>query len=479
MRGKAEYAEVDLGSAKIEGHVSMIGSKFTGKLNMNGMQAGKLLMRGKAEYAEVDLINAQIGGQVSMIGSKFTGKLNMTGMQAGHLLMHGKAEYAEADLGSAKIEGNVVMIGSKFTGKLNMNDMQAGNLFMRGKAEYAEVDLGGAKIEGQVSMIDSKFTGKLVMNGMQAGHLFMSGKAEYAEVDLGSAKIEGHVSMIGSKFTGKLNMNGMQAGHLFMRKGAQFVKPITLIFSKIRKNLDLNGSILPGLDLTGTHVGGLFALGSPAAKWSEGAKLILRNTEVGELDIRDLPNAWPDKLELNGFTYTLLSGFASEGKNYMAIGEVSRFKEWLERQQSYSPQPYQQLAKILRKEGHPDKADKLLYAGKNRELSEAKGLLIWLKLLILKILIGYGYRVYYAIFWFLGVVALGVLVLRLTGQGSANGMPYGIAYSSDMLLPIIRLRECHYNFDLAGCARYYFYFHKLMGYILAYFLVAGLSGLTK
>jgi hypothetical protein len=58
-------------------------------------------------------------------------------------------------------------------------------------------------------------------------------------------------------------------------------------------------------------------------------------------------------------------------------------------------------------------------------------------------------------------------------------MPYGIAYSVDMLLPIIRLRQLHYEIDLAGWMRYYFYFHMVMGYVLVSFLIAGLSGLAK
>jgi hypothetical protein len=32
---------------------------------------------------------------------------------------------------------------------------------------------------------------------------------------------------------------------------------------------------------------------------------------------------------------------------------------------------------------------------------------------------------------------------------------------------------------LHGFAKYYFYFQKLMGWVLASFLIAGLSGLTK
>ena len=53
-----------------------------------------------------------------------------------------------------------------------------------------------------------------------------------------------------------------------------------------------------------------------------------------------------------------------------------------------------------------------------------------------------------------------------------------VFYSLDMLLPIIRLREEHYNFDLTGGAAYYFYGHKMMGYVLATFLIAGITGLV-
>jgi hypothetical protein len=76
-------------------------------------------------------------------------------------------------------------------------------------------------------------------------------------------------------------------------------------------------------------------------------------------------------------------------------------------------------------------------------------------------------------------VLLGALVLRVSGEGPRNAMPIGLSYSFDMLLPIVRLRDQHYAIDLKGWARYYYYGHKLMGWVLASFLVAGLSGLTK
>ena len=50
-------------------------------------------------------------------------------------------------------------------------------------------------------------------------------------------------------------------------------------------------------------------------------------------------------------------------------------------------------------------------------------------------------------------------------------MPYGLAYSF-VLLPVIHLRELHYKIDLVGLPRYYFYFHKLIGWALGLLLAA-------
>ena len=54
-----------------------------------------------------------------------------------------------------------------------------------------------------------------------------------------------------------------------------------------------------------------------------------------------------------------------------------------------------------------------------------------------------------------------------------------IAYSFDRFLPIIKLREQHSpKTELQGWLVYYFYFHQLMGFVLASLLIAGITGLT-
>jgi hypothetical protein len=94
-------------------------------------------------------------------------------------------------------------------------------------------------------------------------------------------------------------------------------------------------------------------------------------------------------------------------------------------------------------------------------------------------LIGYGHYTYLAILWAGILVCVGAAVLQVTGEGRRNRMPYGLAYSFDMLLPIIKLRKKHEDIDLHGWSRYYFYWQKIMGWVLGSFLIAGLSGLTR
>ena len=73
-----------------------------------------------------------------------------------------------------------------------------------------------------------------------------------------------------------------------------------------------------------------------------------------------------------------------------------------------------------------------------------------------------------------------MVTLHLSGQDVAHRMKcWGLWYSLDMLLPIIELDKSHYGIPLEGWVRVYFYVHKIFGYVLASFLIAGLLGLTK
>ncbi len=483
---------VDLSDLKIVGPLSLRGSTFGGTLVMQRLQVdSSLYMRDSAEFAEVNLRNAKVGGQLSMIGSRFGGTLDLDRLQVdGNLLMHGGAKFAEVILRSARVASQLDMDGSRFGDTLNMDDLQVdGNLFMRGGAEFAEVILRGAKVGGQLSMIGSKFGDTLNMDNLQVDdNLFMHDGAEFGEVNLIGAKVAGRLGMDGSRFGGTLNMESIEIGNHLLMSETNFAEPVQLIFATIKSSLNLSGAKLAGFDLTGARIAGELWLGSRAhgAEWSDSSELILRNTVVGALEGAE--NAWPESLKLEGFTYGRLGGSGSTGaEDDMAQRPARWFIDWLAKDRSFSPQPYQQLAEVFRAGGQTGKAHDILYAGRERERRAAEGatwwtrVLKWLGMFLLMVTIGYGLgnRYFRALGWVFVLVLLGAGVLAVTGEGPAHGMPWGLSYSLDHLLPVVQLIKSHYAIELDGFARYYFYVHKLMGYVLASFLIAGLAGLTQ
>jgi hypothetical protein len=210
-----------------------------------------------------------------------------------------------------------------------------------------------------------------------------------------------------------------------------------------------------------------------SAQWSDDGILSLRNSRLDV--IPSLLDPWPNKLDLDGLTYRSISAppKALSSPSTSNVGED--FNSWFDKLVQYSRQPYEQLATVVQTQGDTDRATAIRYSARERERREAPSL--WLKLL--DSVVGYGYYPQKSFRWVAFFVILGAVVLRVTGEGPKNGMPFGLAYSFDMLLPIVRLREKHYSIDLAGPARYYFYVHRIMGWVLASFLVAGLSGFTK
>ena len=339
-------------------------------------------------------------------------------------------------------------------------------------------------------MTGAKVSGSLYMDATSiGGMLLMRNGAEFADVNLRGAKIGDQVDMTGAKVSGTLKFDSATiGGSLFMRNG-KFDKEINSFFSQIGRNLDLTAAQkLPSLDLTGAHIENELRLAVPGREptWQDGARLNLRNVRVDAL--QETQNAWPRHLDLDGFVYSWLGGFM--GTTDIAARGSEWYVSWLAKDQPYSPQPYEQLAAVLKRMGHGVEANDILYAGRERARNlafEEGNYWTWIGQTALKYTIGYGYgsRYFRSIYWILGIIIMGKLFLDLSGQHrvkTQNGnqpIRIGLFYSLDMLLPIIQLRQRHYEIDLKGLVRYYFYFHQIMGYVLASFLIAGLSGLTK
>jgi hypothetical protein len=290
-------------------------------------------------------------------------------------------------------------------------------------------------------------------------------RADLNNVEMITARI-GQLALQNANIRGQLSAFGIEVSQHVFLSGASFAK-IDLRSTKIKGLADLGGATFSeDVDLSEAEIDGSLKLDSEsgAAKWLGSATLILRGARIGA--ISRLSDGWPRKLDIDRFTY----------RGVETLDSIS--KDWLRKTATFSKQPYEQLAVVLQSQGNADDATAIRFAGRDREREESTGWR-WLWLTTLDYLIGYGYYPARAIGWALGLLVLGVCVFWISGQGRSNGMPYGLAYSFDLLLPIIKLREMHYEIDLQGWPRYYFYAHKIAGYLLASFLIAGLSGLTK
>jgi hypothetical protein len=386
---------------------------------------------------------------------------------------------------SATTRQGVRIFGAWFDEPVNLVDAEITQMTWLDKSRFTEnLSLEGLRTRFLLSFTGSVLTGSLLMNSSDVG-LFMSEDAEFKDVSLRGAHIGRQLVLVRAKVTGTLNMDSANVGTDLILVDGQFSKRIKLSFAKIGGILGLRGATLAdGLDLTETRIDSELLLGPPQPIWGDDAKLILRNTRVGAL--QDAPEAWPKQLDLNGFSYERFGGLGASPEAAVGQRGSKWFVSWLARDEFYTPQPYEQASNVLRQMGHPEMATDVLYAGRERDRKQAwqrKEYLRWLGLSLLNGTIGYGlgYRIlFWPLYWVIALVLIGTIVLRATGQTLRDdGQTIGLWYSFDTLLPVVELRQAHYDIDLEGFARYWFYVHKLMGYVLVSFLIAGLSGLTS
>jgi hypothetical protein len=477
---KARFSDIAMGSAHIGGTLELIGSTVAGKLYLDKLHVDSSLLMLHAQFSEVVLGSAHIGGTLELDGSTVSGQLHMDKLHVDSSLFMRNGQFREIVLGSAHIGGTLELNGSTVNGPLHMDKLQVDSSLLMRTAQFREVVLGSAHIIGTLELTGSTVRGRLYMDKLRVdSSLYMRNNAELAEVNLTSAHIGGQLDATDAKVTSNLQCYNLTVEQDVLLNDAKFTGKIDCRFSKF-KNLYFNRGTFGGdVDLANAEIGGEIQLGPAgqhSAQWSPGKALILRNARAETIPM--LTDAWPAHLDVGGFTYRALREDSARSHDQRSECRSDVFHCWFEKQKSFSPQAYEQLAQVFQNQGNADQARAIRYDGRERERSESEGLrYAWLT--ILDWVIGYGHQIERALGWTVGLVIVGAFVLGISGEGRKNGMPVGLSYSFDMLLPIIKLRDAHYDIDLKGWPRYYFYAHKIAGFVLASFLVAGISGLTR
>lgn len=209
------------------------------------------------------------------------------------------------------------------------------------------------------------------------------------------------------------------------------------------------------------------------------------------------------KLFLNGFVY--------DGIGTKSPTDARSRISWLHLQPTdrFLPQPYEQLAEVLRKTGHEDDAKDVLIA-KNRDRASRAN---WYNPIrswyfLLDITIGYGYQPWYAFWESVGFVAFGAYLFRKAkkagimaptdgGDSPRNGLRFsGFVYSLETFVPLINLAMAEHwlpvgegkmefrlgkrTFHVAeNGLRRDPHVHKAVGWVLTTLWVGGLTGLIK
>jgi hypothetical protein len=414
--------------------------------------------------------------------------------------------------------------GAKIVGKLDLSYQDVTRPLTLIRCAIPDgIDLSDASIAG--IEIRNSVTGSILadfahIKGDLALHF-----GHYGALSIFRANIGGDLDCSGADFTGSGVTDTVSAQESTIGGDASFVQNFTtdgiLYFrlARIGRSLSFNharfvGNGENGLDAERAIVAGPFYWADIAL--TPKTRLDLENASVAALF--DDHASWPaaGNLTLGGFTYSEFGGDSPADSDARL--------QWLALQPAgFGPQPFSQLAKVLKQSGRSEGETEVLIA--QRIAQRGSGHLsfpsrMWN--LLLQGTIGYGYRPMRALWWIAGFVILGAV---LFGWGyrigvmtpteheayevfARDGRPpvhyphfNAFVYSLENFLPVVDLHlgnQWHPNVrervvedsatgewgtasarNAGKLLRWYLWFHILAGWILTPLLFAGLSGLIR
>jgi hypothetical protein len=515
-RGLTANGQVVLAGAHIGGQLNCGGSFFAERdgpaiLADQLVVDGNLLCnKGFTATGAVRFVGARVGGQFVCRGGTFNNPGghsleadNLT-VQGNLLLTNGFTANGAVRLPSAYVGGLLSCGGGTFNNPSGYaldapNLTVGGSMFCNnGLAAYGAVNLRSAAIAGQLTCDGGTFTnrGGVALN---AAHLRVNGDLLCGQ----RFSSEGEVNLMYAQVAGRLDCtDGM-----FNHPGGTALEGTQLRVDGdvlLRSGFSASGSV----SLSGARIGGqLDADGGTFETAASDFAIVLERTEVaqaiylrpsrlsGQVDLanasagawHDARHTWPDRVRLHGFRYE-----AIDAEPPVAIGQRL---EWLRRDpEGFSPQPYEQLASALRRQGNDhDARAVLINAQWRRRLtvnSWADRVLLPVRFvwsLLLRITLGYGYKPWrillpiaalYAFgwWWFDRAEAHGHIV---AAQGAGRHVDFHAGlYTADVLAPGVSL-GVRDDFVALGHIEWWTSAYAIAGWLLLALFIAGLAGVFK
>ncbi len=317
--------------------VTVMGAWISGTLDLSFTQA-----RGP-----IDLFNCYIAEQPQMLqlqadGLALAGSTLPKGLNAARLQISGNVA-----LNGARIEGKTSLSGGEIKGHLACNRASFRNaggsaLKAQGVKIASSVHFEQTTAEGLVSLLGSQIGGQLICIAAELRN------PDGIALNCQSTQVRGDAFLRDSVTAGEVSFLGAEIGGVFdcahasLRNGdgpalnaQRLVVKEGFIWRRIK-------NVAGAVDLTSAHVG----------------------------DLWDDPESWAkcDRLFLSGFIYDVLHGGIDVDARlaWLQKGAVSR--------REFYPQPYEQLAKLLRDTGHRTDARAIMVAKEkeHRKASRAR-----------------------------------------------------------------------------------------------------------
>ena len=507
--GFCAEGEIQLAGLRVGNNLDCVAGRFR---NFPGkaLRADRVRVRGSVflrnafcAEGEVRLFGADIGGNLECNDGTF---LNATGsalsadranVRGSVFLRDGFSSDGEVRLVGMQIGGNLECNGGKFKRNagvaLNADRISVkGNVLLHsGFVAEGEVHLVGAQIGNNLTCDAGVFKnpGGTALNAdciNVRGFVFMrNGFSAEGEVNLLSAQLGDNFECDGGSFRnacGKaLHADRISVqGDVLLRNGFRADGEVSLASSVTKGTLEWAGVANP-----------------------ERASLDLNHATAGA--IRDDKASWPGpgKLSIDGFVYQhIVSGMT----------DVKSRLSWLALQNPFTPQPYRQLAQVMRNAGVDRGMRRVLFTMEDRLWREEGTFPVGWVRWPLSLVVGYGYYPLRALAGLLILVVLGWAVFAgASSAGSlvpkdqkaydffvANGHAPAyyeplspLVFSIENSLPLVRLGQIDYwqpnpKPPAAGSiftsARLLFGFQRLqvlLGWILATLFVAGVTGIVQ
>jgi hypothetical protein len=474
---------------------------------------------------------------IGVLGARIVGGLNLSYIHVPYPLVFRSCAFTELiKLNSAEVPQ--LDLDGSYTGRIFADQIRVtGPLRMdRGFRASEEVYLSQARVDGWANFAGGHFMhskvepvwGKEFKMALVLDHaqlrgplLLCCGFESNGAVMLWNSSIGGDLVFVGGRFINPDNAaivadeteiaGDVGLGEYNPTTHGKFESNGAVQFegARIGGTFAVNGARFLGAR---TERHGLFAGGMTVKRGLFWRSVLLENNAILDLSaaqaelLGDEEKSWPKpgKLFIDGFKY---DGFVLDSPS-----DVTTRLRWIGLNDNpNSPQPYDQLAKFYRSTGAMSAVAEVLMARDDaifRDLGPFQA--IWGA--VAKVTIGYGHRPMLTVFWMLGVVAIGWMMVSIGARAGLlrptwpENPPatektiyprlHPFLYSLDVFLPFVNLHQERYwwpDGDASGdcvifgrklgvrgsVVQYYLWLQIMSGWLLSAIFVAGVTGLIR